>query len=67
MSLPINVPYSFSIGNIIQCVTYTSMLRKFTPVPYKCFEASMILTFPSVTTISTSYECCHRLIRRPCL
>ena len=37
-SLPINVPYSFSIGNMIAIrITYTSQLENFTPVPYKCF------------------------------
>lgn len=37
-NLPINVPYSFSIGNVIAIrITYTSQLEKFIPVPYKCF------------------------------
>lgn len=37
-SLPIIVPYSFSIGNMIAIrITYTSQLENFIPVPYKCF------------------------------
>ena len=37
-TLPINVPYSFSTGNIIAVrLTYTSQIQNFIPVPYKCF------------------------------
>lgn len=37
-TLPINVPYSFNMGNIIAVrVTYSSQLQNFIPVPYKCF------------------------------